>query len=99
MSDSKQKSRAQKRNKTSRDSKGTPSAQLPLEFDYPNHAVPGSISGEAEFARHALNALPELSDEQLAILKKRIADGYYRDAKVVGELSERIAKMLYDKPS
>ncbi len=72
---------------------------LPLALDYPDQRVPGTMSGDAEFARKALDSLPGLSKDQLKALQDRINSGYYKDPTVVKEISKGIGRVLSkDKP-
>ena len=51
----------------------------------------GRRSEELTFARKALHSVPEMSDERMAILKERIATGFYNRPEVLDQITTSAA--------
>jgi len=74
-----------------------PSPLLPPDFELGEHEVPGRLSSDLARARRALNAVPDLSDDQLAELDRRVKTGFYGSDEVVQELARLVAHVLFER--
>lgn len=76
-------------------SKPSSSAVLQDELNLASAESGENISvQEMEFAQQALRLVPDLTEEQVEALRRRIRDGYYGSPTVVSKIAERLAELF-----